>query len=196
MRRAGEQFKADVVRRMVEKAMRGKGGILWRVEHLSVPGPDGVRTLIDSHPFSNLWPDGYCLAMLDSYMRNQTQPTTWYVGLKGAGTPAAADTLASHASWSELAGGGTFYDENRVAFAFAAAADQSGTPGITGATPSEFTISTGISSQSVVGAFLSSVATGTAGVLGPVGDFSSSLTVSAGEIVRVTPNVTLDDDAA
>ena len=31
-----------------------------------------------------------------------TQITAWYVGLKGSGTPAAADTMSSHSTWSEL----------------------------------------------------------------------------------------------
>ena len=42
--------------------------------------------------------------ILDTQFHASTQVTTWYIGLKGAGTPAAANTMASHSSWSELTG--------------------------------------------------------------------------------------------
>ena len=39
--------------------------------------------------------------ILDVVFKSGTQIGTWYAGLKGSGTPAAADTMSSHASWSE-----------------------------------------------------------------------------------------------
>lgn len=177
------------LRHALKRAMRGKGGILWRIEHLTAD-----REVISDEVFHNLWPDAFSVAVLDYALRNQTQPATWYVGLKNTGAPAPADTLASHASWAELAGSGTVYDGDRKAFTFSAASASGGVPTITGGTPAEFTISSGVSAQNVSGAFVCSVASGTAGVLGPVGDFSSALSVNATEIVRVTPTITLDDD--
>ena len=47
--------------------------------------------------------------ILDTQFHAGTQNTTWYIGLKGAGTPVAADTMASHSSWAELTG----YSGNR-----------------------------------------------------------------------------------
>ena len=40
--------------------------------------------------------------ILDVTFHADTQVTTWYIGLKGSGTPAAGDTMASHATWSEI----------------------------------------------------------------------------------------------
>ena len=37
--------------------------------------------------------------ILDTQFHATTQVTTWYIGLKGAGTPIAANTMASHSSW-------------------------------------------------------------------------------------------------
>ena len=42
--------------------------------------------------------------VLTKYFKGSAYTAAWYVGLKGTGTPAAADTLASHGSWSELTG--------------------------------------------------------------------------------------------
>ena len=47
--------------------------------------------------------------ILDVQFHATTQVTTWYIGLKAAGTPVAADTMASHSSWAELTG----YSGNR-----------------------------------------------------------------------------------
>ena len=171
------------------RALRGKGGILWTVEHLTAD-----RELIQRVPFHNLWPDAFCTSALDYIFRNQSQPATWYVGLKGAGAVAAGDTLASPGAWSEIAGAGTVYDGDRKAFTFSAASASGGVPTITGATAAEFTISTGVTGQNISGAITASVATGTAGLLGPSGDFGTALSVNATEIVRVTPSIVLDDD--
>lgn len=178
----------------LEVAMRGKGGLIWRVQHLSAPKKSGTRSVIVDEVFHNLWPDAMSVAALDYAFRAQTPPTNWYIGLKDTGTPAAADTLSSHSSWAELAGSGTVYDGDRKGFTFSAASVVSGVPTITGGTPAEFTISSGVSAQNVSGALLATAPSGTSGVLGPVGNFSSPLSVNATEIVRVTPSLTLDDD--
>ena len=40
--------------------------------------------------------------VLDGTFKSGTQITSWFVGLKAAGTPVIADTMASHGSWTEL----------------------------------------------------------------------------------------------
>ncbi len=40
--------------------------------------------------------------VLDKYFKGSAYTAAFYVGLKGTGTIAAADTMASHAGWSEI----------------------------------------------------------------------------------------------
>jgi len=39
--------------------------------------------------------------LLSVHLAGGTQTTTWFVGLKNTGAPAAGDTMASHVSWTE-----------------------------------------------------------------------------------------------
>lgn len=107
-----------------------------------------------------------------------TQITTWYLGLKLTGTPVIADTLASHASWSEFSS----YTGNRQAISF-------GTASAASIAGSELTFAiTG--SGTVLGAFVASVATGTSGTLYSAGDFSGgSKVVAASDSLKVTPTL-------
>ena len=111
--------------------------------------------------------------------RKRTQNTTWYIGLKGAGTPVAADTMASHSSWAELTG----YSGNRKEWTEGAASGGS----MTNSSSVDFTIN---ATATIAGAFLNTAATGTAGVLYGVVDFSSSRAVISGDTLQVTVTVT------
>jgi hypothetical protein len=117
--------------------------------------------------------------ILDTQFHAGTQVTTWYIGLKGAGTPAAADTMSSHSSWAELTG----YSGNRKEWTEGAASSGSMTNG----TSVDFSIT---GTATVAGAFLNTAATGTAGVLYGVVDFSSSRAVISGDTLQVTVTVT------
>ena len=117
--------------------------------------------------------------ILDTQFHAGTQVTTWYIGLKGAGTPAAADTMASHSSWSEL----TNYSGNRKEWTEGAASSGS----MTNSSSVDFSIN---GTATVAGAFLNTAATGTAGVLYGVVDFSSSRAVISGDTLQVTVTVT------
>lgn len=117
--------------------------------------------------------------ILDTQFHATTQVTTWYIGLKGAGTPQAADTMSSHSSWSELTG----YSGNRKAWTEGAASSGSMTNG----TSVDFTIN---ATATVAGAFLNTAATGTNGALYGVVDFSSSRAVISGDTLQVTVTVT------
>ena len=117
--------------------------------------------------------------ILDTQFHAGTQVTTWYIGLKGAGTPAAADTMASHSSWAEL----TNYSGNRREWTEGAASSGS----MTNSSSVDFSIN---GTATVAGAFLNTAATGTAGVLYGVVDFSSSRAVISGDTLQVTVTVT------
>ena len=118
-------------------------------------------------------------SILDVYFDAATQITSWYLGLKGTGTAAVGDTLASHAGWTEL----TSYTGNRGAITWG---EPSG-----GSLSASSAISFAITgTMTVAGAFISSVATGTAGTLYSAGDFSGSRSVINGDTLNVTPTVT------
>ena len=129
--------------------------------------------------------------MNDKYFSGAAYSATWYLGLvtgPGSGTTfAAADTLASHAGWTEF----TNYSGNRGAVTFGAAtlADPSV---ITNPAPVQFTI-TG-AGGTVAGAFLASVATGTSGILFSESDFQApgDRAVVSGDVLNVTYQFSLD----
>jgi len=116
--------------------------------------------------------------ILEKYFRGSTYTAAWYVGLKGTGTPAAGDTLASHATWSEV----TPYSGTRPAWSPSAAASNS----ITNSTAVSFTIN---ASATVAGMFLASVNTGTSGTLFSATDFAASRSVVSGDTLNVTYTV-------
>lgn len=122
--------------------------------------------------------------LLDVALSGGAQITTWYVGLKGTGTPAAGDTLVSHASWSEL----NPYSGNRPAWVDGGVSGQSVD---NSASKASFAIT---SSTTVYGAFLASVNTGTSGTLYAAGDFATSRAVQNGDTLEVTATFTMADD--
>lgn len=117
--------------------------------------------------------------ILDVQFHATTQVTAWYIGLKGAGTPVAADTMASHGSWAELTG----YAGNRKEWTEGAASSGS----MTNSSSVDFTIN---ATATITGAFLNTAATGTSGTLYGVVDFSSSRAVISGDTLQVTVTVT------
>lgn len=155
------------------------------LEHEAAPGfsfdvvcidKDGCEKWRDT--FHNLVTTEGKNKLLSTGFDADTQITTWYLGLKLTGTPDAADTLASHASWSEF----TSYTGNRQAIVFGTASAAS----LAGA---ELTFAiTG--SGTVTGAFVCSVATGTSGTLYSAGDFSGgSKVVDNTDSLKVTPTL-------
>lgn len=108
---------------------------------------------------------------------------TEYLGLKGSGTPNAADTMASHATWSEV----TAYTEGaRPTYSHASASSQSVTNSDSKAT---FSIN---GSTTVYGIFCTTNSTkgGTTGTLISATDFASSKGVDSGDTLEVTYTVT------
>jgi hypothetical protein len=119
--------------------------------------------------------------ILDKYFKGSAYTAAWFLGLKGAGSAAAGDTLASHAAWSEV----NPYTGNRPAITFGTTSAGSNT-----ATAVSYSI-TVAGPTTVAGAFLSSVNTGTAGKLYSAGDFAASRSVVAGDTLNVTPTVSV-----
>lgn len=116
--------------------------------------------------------------IIDKYFKGSAYTAAWYLGLKGTGTAAVGDTLASHAGWSEA----TPYSGNRPAITFGTTS-----AGSNSATAVSFTIN---ATATVAGAFVSSVNTGTAGKLYSAADFAVSRGVASGDTLSITPTVT------
>jgi len=117
-------------------------------------------------------------SVLSVYFDAATQITTWYLGLKGTGSAAAGDTLASHAGWAEV----TPYSGNRPAITFGTASG--------GSLAASSAVSYSITgSATVAGAFIASANTGTSGTLYSAGDFTAARSVVSGDTLNVTPTV-------
>lgn len=122
--------------------------------------------------------------LLDAALAGGTPDTSWFVGLKGTGTPAAGDTMASHATWSEI----TPYSGDRPAWTAGAVSGQSVD---NSGSVASFSIN---ASATVYGAFLTGDTSGTAGALYAAGDFSASRAVVSGDTLEVTATFTTADD--
>ena len=124
--------------------------------------------------------------MAGTALTSTTQITTWYIGLYGAGasnTPAAGDTMSSHAGWTEV----TPYAGNRPTATFAAATNANPSVVTNTASPASFSIN---ATQTVGGAFLVSnnTAGGSTGTLFSAADFQSpgDRSVVSGDTLNVS----------
>jgi hypothetical protein len=129
--------------------------------------------------------------MAGSALTSVTQITTWYLGLYGAAasnTPAAGDTMASHAGWTEIA---PYSNATRVTASFAAATTANPSVVTNTASPAVFNIN---ATATVGGAFLTSSSPKTpnsgydAGTLFSAADFGSpgDRSVVSGDTLSVT----------
>lgn len=130
--------------------------------------------------------------MAGSALTSVAQITTWYIGLYGAGasnTPAAGDTMASHAGWTEVV---AYSNATRVACTFATATTANPSVATNTASPASFTIN---GTSTVGGAFLTSgsAKSGTAGTLFSASDFTSpgDRAVVSGDTLNVTYTLSL-----
>lgn len=140
-------------------------------------GADGNVKWTDG--FSNLVTTAGKNDILDKYFKGSAYTAAWYLGLKGTGSAAVGDTLASHAGWAEV----NPYTGNRPAITFGTTSAGSNT-----ATAVSFSIT---STATVAGAFTASANTGTTGTLYSAGDFSASRSVVSGDTLNVTLTVTV-----
>ena len=144
-------------------------------------GADGKTKWVDTLNVNGITTVGLNHA-LDIVFHAGTQVTTWYMGLiQGSSTPtlAAADTMGSHAGWTEY----TTYDQtNRVAWDEGAAA--SGV--VTNSTTMDFSMN---ATGTVAGGFLTSSSTksGTTGTLWMTATFSGgNQGVTNGDTLKLT----------
>ena len=175
---AKDQVSASLITRPALGETVGAGGV-YTVECV---GPDGQVKWTDQ--FHNLVVNQGLANMNGAYFAATAQTTTWYLGLvtgPGSGTTfAAADTLASHAGWTES----TAYTGNRKAVTFGAATTANPSVITNSAAPSSFTMN---ATATIAGAFLASVATGTSGILFSGGDFTGGdKSVASGDTLNVT----------
>lgn len=131
--------------------------------------------------------------MNDKYFSGATYTATWYIGLYGAGasnTPAAGDTAASHAGWTEIV---PYSNATRPQATFGAATTADPSVISNSASPASFSIN---ATATVGGAFLISNNTksGTTGVLFSASDFGSpgDRAVVSGDTLLVTYTFNLD----
>ncbi len=121
--------------------------------------------------------------ILDKFWKGSTYTAAHYVGLKGTGSIAAADTMSSHAGWSEI----TAYSEGTretltLGTVSSQSVDNSGSK-------ASFSIN---GTATVDGAFVTTDNTkgGTTGILIGAADFASSRSVVNGDTLNVTITLT------
>ena len=145
----------------------------YRVECV---GADGRVKWVEE--FTNLVTTAGKNDLMTKYFKGSGYTAAWYLGLKGAGSAAVGDTLASHAGWSEVSP----YSGNRPAITFGTASG--------GSLAASSAVSYSITgSATVAGAFIATANTGTSGTLYSAGDFTASRSVVSGDTLNVTPTV-------
>lgn len=135
----------------------------------------------------NLVVNGGLQYMCGTALTSVSQITSWYIGLYGAGasnTPAAGDTMASHAGWTEIV---PYSNGTRPACSFATATTANPSVATNSASQAAFAIN---ATATVGGAFLVSNSTksGTTGTLFSAADFSApgDRSVVSGDTLNVT----------
>ena len=124
---------------------------------------------------------------------SETQEANWYVGLSKVTAPSfvGADTLASHVGWTE-ADPGTDYTGNRQSWVGAPATGTTTKTVSNSASKASFPILTSFVAS---GAFLASVATGTAGTLYAGGAYTGGdRSVQNGDTLEIQADFTTVDD--
>jgi len=164
-----------------------KGGGVFHVQCLDKEGnltwEDQMHNLVVNEGLQD---------MNTQYFKGSAYTAAFFLGLvtgPGSGTAyAAADTLASHAGWTEY----TDYSGARKAVTFGTATTADPSVISNSGTPASFTISG--AGGVVAGAFLCTVDSGTSGVLFSEADFNSpgDRTVVAGDTLNVTYTFSLD----
>ena len=140
------------------------------VYHIECHDKDGnLKWQADS---KNLVVNAGLAYMAGTALTSVAQITSWYIGLYGAGasnTPAAGDTMSSHAGWTEVV---AYSNATRVAATFATATTANPSVATNSASPAVFNIN---GTTTVGGAFLTSgsAKSGTTGTLFSAADFGS-----------------------
>lgn len=164
----------------IRRAQAGLGTAfknVYEVECLDADGKlkwrDRVENLVTNEGLNDI---------LTNYWKGAAYTASFFVGLTdGTPTVAAGDTLAAHAGWTEI----TAYTGDRQALTLGAVASQSVD---NSASKASFPIT---GTATVGGAFIATVANGTAGVLVGAGAFSGGdKGVASGDTLNVTATLT------
>lgn len=184
--KAFDQFKASVA---VEQGSseRVKAGGFFVVECFDKDG--NLKWKEENH---NLVVNVGLQDMNAKYFTGSSYTAAWYIGLYGAGasnTPAASDTMSSHAGWTEV----TDYSQStRPACTFGTPTTSDPSVATNTASPASFSIN---GTTTVGGAFLTSNNTkgGTTGTLFSASDFTGGdRSVVSGDTLTVTYTFSLD----
>lgn len=126
------------------------------------------------------------------YFTGSAYTAAWYIGLYGAGasnTPAATDTMSSHAGWTEFV---SYSQATRPVCTFGVPTTANPSVATNSASPAVFSIN---ATATVGGAFLttSSTKSGTTGTLYSASDFTSpgDRSVVSGDTLNVTYTLSL-----
>jgi hypothetical protein len=140
----------------------------------------------------NLVVNGGLQDMNAKYFTGSAYTAAWYIGLYGAGasnTPAASDTMSSHAGWTENTG---YSNATRPVCTFGTPTTANPSVATNSASPASFTIN---ATSTVGGAFLVSNSTkgGSTGTLYSAADFGSpgDRSVVSSDILNVTYTLSL-----
>ena len=163
-----------------------KGGGVYHVECLDKDG--NVKWSASMH---NLVVSEGLQDMNNKYFKGSSYTAAFYLGLitgpASSTSYAAADTLASHAGWTEFSS----YSGSRKAVTFGT--PTTATPSVINSTgsPSSFAIT---GTGTVAGAFICTVASGTSGILFSEADFDSpgDRNVVSGDTLNVSYTFSLD----
>lgn len=147
----------------------------------------GKMDLVWEREIENLITTAGLNDVLTKYLKNGTTSAAWYVGLvDNAGFSAynAADTLASHAGWTEW----TDYTGNRKAITFGTAAGGV----LASSSIATFTVSGATGTETLDGMFVCDVTSGTSGILLSEGAFTGGdAPVANGYVITATYQLTL-----
>lgn len=126
------------------------------------------------------------------YFTGAAYTAAWYIGLYGAGasnTPAASDTMSSHAGWTEIV---PYSNATRPVCTFGTPTTANPSVATNSASPASFTVN---ATATVGGAFLvnNSTKSGTTGTLFSAADFGApgDRLVANGDILNVTYTLSL-----
>jgi len=168
--------------------VKSKAGGVYRIECFDKDGK--LKWVAEDH---NLVVNQGLQYMCGTGLTSVSQITTWYLGLYGAAasnTPAAGDTMASHAGWTEIT---PYSNGTRPTCSFATATTADPSVATNSASPATFNIN---ATATVGGAFLVSDNTkgGSTGTLFSASDFSSpgDRSVVSGDTLNVTYTFSLD----
>ena len=177
----------DLVGRQSDRGLvRG----IWRCQHYR-PRPfiQGILrrpTLLYDELSRNLITNVGLDELLDVGLSHATAEANWYMGLKDTGTPVAADTMASHASWATIS---PYSDANDPEWVDASVSSQSVD---NSASTADFTIN---ATDEIFGAFLkdNNTVDSASGKLFSSTDFAASRNVINGDTLKVTATFTMAD---